>query len=341
MVGVRVVTFAELASRFPGAERDGNDPEITGVAGPSEGGKTRAEIWFEGPVDTEAPAVVDGSVTVTRAPAVLRLPDLSEVLPELLDVFVGSPETWGISPDAHVANDFKHGDPVYVGPAVHVGPEVTVGDGVRLEPGVVILGEVTLGDGVVLHPNVSLQSPARLGDRCVVHANSVIGADGYGYRQEDGTHQKTPQIGRVVIGDDVEIGSCVTIDRATFGTTRIGSGTKIDNHVQIAHNATIGENCLLVSHSGLAGSASIGDGVVLAAQAGIRDHVHVADGVVVAGRGAVTKDIDEEGAIVSGFPARDHQEEIKHKAALRRVPQLRRRVRELERDLEELREASE
>lgn len=333
-----MVTFRELAERLPGGETEDPTVEVRAVAGPGEGRADRAEIWFEGPVDTAAPAVVDGDLDVRETAGLLRVPDLDEVLPDLLEVFREEPDEWGIHPSATVSEDFEHGEPVYVGPGAHVGPGVEAGEGVRLEPGVVLLGDVTLGDGVVLHSNVSVQSPARLGDDCEVHANTVIGADGYGYRQEDGKHRKTPQVGRVVIGDDVEIGSCVTIDRATFGTTRVGRGTKIDNHVQIAHNCTVGEDCLLVSYSGLAGSASIGDGVILAAQAGVRDHVHVADHVVVGGKAGVSKDITEEGAVVSGFPAQEHREELRVQAALRRVPELRETVRRLERELRELRE---
>lgn len=333
-----MVTLRELAERLPDAETEDPALEVQAVAGPGEGGADRAEIWFEGPVDTSFPAVVDGDVEVREAAGVLRVPDLGEVLPDLLEAFRREPDEWGIHPSATVSEDFEHGEPVYVGPGAYVGPGVEAGEAVRLEPGAIVLGEVTLGNGVILHPNVSVQSPARLGEGCEVHANTVIGADGYGYRQEDGQHRKTPQVGRVVIGDDVEIGSCVTIDRATFGTTRIGRGTKIDNHVQIAHNCTIGEDCLLISHSGLAGSASIGDGVILAAQAGVRDHVHVADGVVVGGKAGVTKDVTEEGAVVSGFPARNHREEMRLQAALRRVPELRETVRQLERDLRDLRE---
>ncbi len=328
-----MVSFAELADELAGARTPDPSVEVEGVGGPGEGGPERAEIWFEGPVDAASPVVVDGGVEVRRSEGVLRVEDLSEELPDLLGFFREEPDEWGIHPAASAAEDFEHGEPVYVGPGAHVGPRVTVGEGVRVESGVVLVGDVTLGDGVRLHPNVSIQSPARLGDHCEVHANTVIGADGYGYRQEDGEHRKTPQVGRVEIGEDVEIGSCVTIDRATFGTTRIGRGTKIDNHVQIAHNCTIGEGCLLVSHSGLAGSASIGDGVILAAQAGVRDHVHVADHVIVGGKAGVTKDVTEEGTVVSGFPAQDHREEMRLKAALRRVPELRETVRRLERNL--------
>jgi UDP-3-O-[3-hydroxymyristoyl] glucosamine N-acyltransferase len=171
-----------------------------------------------------------------------------------------------------------------------------------------------------------------IGNRTVIHSNTVIGSDGYGYEQTGEDHEKIPQVGRVIIHEDVEIGASAAVDRATYGRTVIGAGSKLDNHVHVAHNCKIGENCLLVAKSGLAGSVTLGDNVILAGMAAVEDHNTLADGVIVAAKAGVTKDIDEEGAVVSGFPARAHDEQLKIQALSRKLPQFRKDLMELKKE---------
>lgn len=331
-----MITFEQLEGRLDGALREGN-PEVESVTDPGHGSDRVAEIWFEGPVDSAHPVIVEDNIDTVDAPEVLRVPSLSDQLTPLLRAFETDPDETGVHDSAHVHGSFSHGDSLYVGPGVSIGPDVTVGDNVRIEANVTIRGETRIGDDVRLHPGVRLESPVTIGDRTEIHANSVIGTDGYGYEQTGEGHEKIPQLGRVEIGSDVEIGAGVAIDRATYGATTIGSGSKLDNHVHVAHNCEIGEDCLMVAKSGIAGSVTLGDGVILTGMAAVEDHNTLADNVIVAAKAGVTKDIEEEGAVVSGFPARPHSEELKIKAARRKLPALRRTVRELKQQLDELR----
>jgi UDP-3-O-[3-hydroxymyristoyl] glucosamine N-acyltransferase len=194
---------------------------------------------------------------------------------------------------------------------------------------VVVGAKCRLGEEVVLHPHVVLYEGTIVGHGVVIHANSVIGADGFGYRCNDGQHVKVPQLGHVEIEDDVEIGACTTIDRGTFGATRIGQGTKIDNLVQIGHNCRIGKHNIIVAQAGVAGSSTTGDQVIIAGQAGIRDHVKIGARAVVGPQSGVSKDIPE-GQWVLGSPAIPEHEFKLVLAAMFKLPEMRQALRRLE-----------
>jgi UDP-3-O-[3-hydroxymyristoyl] glucosamine N-acyltransferase len=231
-----------------------------------------------------------------------------------------------------------------VGEGARVGMNVFVGDGCRigrnvvLHPGVYVGADVTLGDDVELHPNVVLRERCTVGHRVIIHAGSIIGTDGFGYRWDGTRHQKVPQIGTVIIEDDVEIGSCVCIDRAKFSATRVGRGTKIDNLVQIGHNVVIGPHCIIVGQAGLAGSVTLGAGVVLGGQSALRDHITMGDGSMVAACSGVAEDVDPK-MIVSGLPALPHRQSLREQAALRRLPDLVTQVRKLQEQIDALKRA--
>jgi UDP-3-O-[3-hydroxymyristoyl] glucosamine N-acyltransferase len=174
-----------------------------------------------------------------------------------------------------------------------------------------------------------------LGNRVIIHAGSVLGTDGFGYRWDGKQHAKIPQIGTVIVEDDVEIGSCVCIDRAKFSATRIGRGSKIDNLVQIGHNVTVGPHCIIVGQAALAGSVTLGAGVVLGGQCAVRDHVTLADGAMVAACSGVAEDVDPK-TIVSGLPALPHRQSLREQAALRRLPDLVVQVRKLQEEVDRL-----
>jgi UDP-3-O-[3-hydroxymyristoyl] glucosamine N-acyltransferase len=182
---------------------------------------------------------------------------------------------------------------------------------------------------------VVLREGVRVGARCILHAGVVLGSDGFGFVPYQGRLHKVPQLGTVVIGDDVEIGSNSTVDRATFGATVIGNGTKIDNLVQIGHNVTVGEHCVFSGEAGVAGSATIGNGVTIAARAGVAGHLTIGDGVTVAALAGVTKSIPP-GRVVSGFPAQDHDVEKRIRASMRFLPDALKRLKDLERRLTRL-----
>jgi len=222
-----------------------------------------------------------------------------------------------------------------VDPSAHVGPLCVVGEGARVGAGTVLTALVYLGPGVVvggdcvLHPGVVVREHCRIGDRVVLHAGAVIGSDGFGYETVDGEHRKIPQTGNVVVEDDVEIGSCTCVDRARFASTVIGRGTKIDNLVQVAHNVVLGPGCLLAAQVGISGSGRFGKGVVAAGQVGVNPHVRVGDRAVLSGKSGITKDVPP-GVIVSGFPPALHSEFLRREVAVKKLPALLDRVRELE-----------
>lgn len=242
----------------------------------------------------------------------------------------------GLGLGAVVAEDAVIGEDVAIGANCYVGNGVELGDGCVLYPNVCIGDGVKIGGGCRFYPGVTVYPGCRIGSRVVLHAGCVIGADGFGYVPGKCGLVKYPHVGIVDIGDDVEVGANSAIDRAKTGATVIGSGTKIDNLVHIAHNVRIGSNCVIVALSGIAGSVEIGDGVTLAAQTGVKDHVRIGDGCVVAARAGVIGDIDA-GSMVSGFPARDHRAEKRMQAARLHLPEVMTRLRALENEVKELR----
>jgi UDP-3-O-[3-hydroxymyristoyl] glucosamine N-acyltransferase len=210
-----------------------------------------------------------------------------------------------------------------------------IGAGTVLYPGAYVGRGARVGRDCVLYANVTVREGCVLGDRVVLQPGVVVGSDGYGYARDGHRHVKIPQIGIAVIEDDVEVGAGTTIDRAALGETRIGRGTKIDNLVQIGHNVTLGEDCLVVAQVGVSGSTQIGDRVILAGQVGVVGHIKIGDGCVVAARSGVPSDLPP-GAVVSGSPARDHAEWLKTQAVVRRLPKLRQQIQQLEKRLNEL-----
>lgn len=225
-----------------------------------------------------------------------------------------------------------------LGPDTDVFPFAVVGEGsvigarCRLHAGAVVGRHCRLGDDVVLYPHAVLYDRTVLGDRVVVHAGAVLGADGFGYRTQNGRHAKVPQLGHVEVGDDVEIGACTTIDRGTFQATRIGEGTKIDNLVQVGHNCRIGRHNVLVSQVGIAGSCTTGDHVVIAGQAGIVDHVRIGNRVTIGGRAAVTKDVADDQRLL-GAPATPEREQKRILMSLEKLPEMRHDLRRIKQHL--------
>jgi UDP-3-O-[3-hydroxymyristoyl] glucosamine N-acyltransferase len=272
--------------------------------------------------------LIGSTAPEVRKPA-LRAQNVRAAFARVLGAFAPAPQAEGIHPTAVVAPDAQVGRDVTLGPLVVVEAGAAVGDRSVLRAGVTVGARARIGADCLLHPNVTIYPDTVIADRVIIHGGAVIGSDGFGYATEDGVHIKIPHVGRVVIEDDVEIGANVTVDRATLGETRIGRGTKIDNLVQIGHNVTIGEGVIVVSQVALAGSVTIGSGALLAGQSGVADHRTVGARARVLGRAAVLKDVPP-GATVSGPYARDHFEELRLQAALRRVPELIARVDALE-----------
>lgn len=243
----------------------------------------------------------------------------------------------GVHPTAVIGRNVLLGKDIALDAHVRVSDDCVLGDGVIAYSGVYIGAGSVIGADTVIYPNVTIREGVSIGARCVLHAGAAIGCDGFGFAPLGGKWFKIPQVGNVVIGDDVEIGANTAVDRATFGSTVIGRGTKIDNLVQIGHNVRIGEDCVISGMSGIAGSTTIGNHVTVAAQVGVADHMEIGDNATIAGRSGVMSAIPA-GQTVSGFPATDHAKAMRIVAATQRLPELPRRVRELERRLDAIEE---
>jgi len=211
----------------------------------------------------------------------------------------------------------------------HIGQNVKIGERVIIYPFVFVGDDCVIGDDTIIHPNVVLYSRTNIGKRCIIHAGNVIGVDGFGFNNEGGHFTKVPQIGNVVIEDDVEIYSNNSIARGTMGATVIGKGTKIDNMNHIAHNVKIGKDCGITVMNAFAGSATIGDRVQMSGQCAVAPHTHVGEDTIIMGKTGVTKNIPPK-SVILGYPAQDHMKENKILALVRKLPELFQRVKDLE-----------
>lgn len=236
---------------------------------------------------------------------------------------------YGIHPCAFVSEDARIEEGASVGPMAVVESGAVVGAETFVGPGAYVARNCRIGNNCRINSGARILHDCIIGDNCIIHANTVIGSDGFGFTQSGGEHIKVPQVGNVIVEDNVEIGSCVTIDRATMESTIIGAGSKIDNMVHIAHNVQIGKGCIIVAQVGISGSTVLEDHVTLAGQVGTVGHVRVGKGTTVAARGVVTGDV-EAGSFVSGFPIKPHSEERKILASMRKLPELVKKVRDLE-----------
>lgn len=332
-------TTREIA-RLLGGEVSGDaDLVLTGFA-PADraqaGDLTFAENenYFARAEQSLATAIlVDGSFTSTKK-ALIRVPNARLAFAEVLPLFFPEPEfAPGIHPTAVVAPTAQVDSTAHVGPFCVLGDEVTVGARSVLRGSNHLGAKCKLGQEVILFPQVVLYPGCEIGDRVRIHSGSVIGSDGFGYVPKAGVHVKVPQIGTVIIRDDVEIGANVTIDRGALGPTIIGKGTKIDNLVQVAHNVSIGDHCLIVSQAGIAGSTRLGNHVVMAGQVGLSGHLKIGNRVTIAAQSGVMHNIPD-GEKWFGYPAQPDRQAKRQIVALTHLPELLRRVAELEKKLE-------
>ena len=276
--------------------------------------------------------IVTGSLASTEK-VLIRVANVRVAFAKALALFF--PETKlppGIHPSAVVAPSSQVDPTAYIGPNCVVGERVRISAGAVLHAGDFVGDDCQLGVGAVLFPNVTLYPRTELGQRVRIHSGTVIGADGFGYVLDAGAHRKVPQIGNVILGDDVEIGANVTIDRGALKSTVIGRGTKIDNLVQIGHNVQIGEHCLVISQVGVAGSCELGDYVILAGQAGISGHLKIGSQAIVSAQSGVMNNIPA-GEKWLGSPAQPDKQTKRQMLAIQRLPELLRRVMKIEKKL--------
>jgi UDP-3-O-[3-hydroxymyristoyl] glucosamine N-acyltransferase len=330
------LTLSELARRL-GCRLEGDEAlEVHRVAGLADAGPGDL-TFFVNPryhaalARTRATAVILGEDAPPAPCAMLRSPHPYLTFAAALELFAPRPRhAPGVHPTSVVAPD------AVLGPDVSVGPHVTIGAGAVIGARTVILGHAFIGDGArlgddcLIHAQVAIREGVTIGHRVIVQNGAVVGADGFGFaRRPDGSHHKIPQVGTVVVEDDVEIGANTAIDRPAVGATRIGAGTKIDNLVQIAHGVVLGRHVLLAAQVGIAGSTTIEDDVVLAGQVGVAGHITIGRGVRATAQTGIPNSVPA-GAFVSGYPAIDNREWLKASVIFRRLPELRRRVAELE-----------
>ena len=241
----------------------------------------------------------------------------------------------GISDKAFISPSAKIDPTVKIAPFAFIGPNVIIGKNTILYPSVVILQDVQIGDDCILYPGVTIRENCIIGNRVILHNGAVVGSDGFGFAPYNNAYIKIPQLGRVIIEDDVEIGANTTIDRATLGSTLVKKGTKLDNLIMIAHNVVIGENTVMASQSGIAGSSEVGSNVTIAGQVGISGHIKIADGVILGAKSGVSKDITEKG-VMWGSPVNPVMKQKRIEACIRHLPDTEKRVKMLEKEIENL-----
>ncbi len=273
--------------------------------------------------------VLKSALTAT----LIRVPDAYAAFATLLTKYqeLKTQNLSGIQTPSYIAKSAKLGENHFVAAFAHIGEQVKMGKNVKVFPNVVIGDNVTMGDNVVLHPGVIIYADCVLGNNITIHSGTIIGSDGFGFAPTaEGSFQKVPQLGNVVIEDNVEIGSNTTIDRATIGSTIIRKGVKLDNLIQVAHNAELGENTVIAAQTGISGSTKIGKNVMVGGQVGFAGHISIADGVKIAAQSGVTKGVKTPNATLTGNPAGDHNTSLRAQVYMKNLPNLEKRVKELE-----------
>jgi len=336
------ITLGELARMVKGGLIGDPHIVIRGAAGledASEGDITFLETtrFIPALLRSSASAVVVREGVNSLPLPMIHVRDPEASFAAIAEVFRHPPDTLppGVHPSAVIADNARIGEGAAVGPHVTILDGARIGKNVMIYPGVYIGYRARIGDDCVLHPGAAVLDRVVVGRRVVLHPGAVLGADGFGYRNEEGAWRKIPHLGTVVVEDDVEIGANVTVDRARYDKTCIGAGTKIDNLVHVGHNVKIGPHCLLVAQAGVAGSVNVGREVILAGQSGVERHVKIGDRARVAGKAGVTHDIPAA-FTVAGFPAQDRTRWLRGEAALRKLPGLLREIRALDRRVKSL-----
>ncbi len=332
----------ELAERL-GCRLEGDGAlDIRRVAGLDQAGEGDLSFFANpryAPIlkRTRATAVIIGESAPPAPCAMLRTKHPSLAFANAVAIFSPQePPLPGVAALSAIAPDATLGRDVSIGPFSSVGRGARVGDRTIIHPNVFIGDGAVVGDDCIIHSHAAIRERVTLGNRVVIQNGAVIGADGYGFvKRPDGTHQKIPQTAIVVIEDDVEIGANTTIDRPAVGETRIQAGAKIDNLVQIGHGVNVGRNTLLAAQVGIAGSTTIGDDVTLAGQVGVAGHVTVGKGASAVGQSGITNSV-ADGTFVSGYPAIENKEWLKSSVIFKKLPELRKKIADLEQRLREL-----
>ena len=272
-------------------------------------------------------------------PTLIRVPDAYSAFAQLLSKYqeMATQQLKGIQQPCYIAPSAKIAEDVYIGAFAYVGEGVKIGEGSKIFPQSFIGDNVIIGKNCIIYPGVKILHDCQLGNHVVIHAGTVIGSDGFGFApQADGSFKKVPQIGNVIVEDHVEIGANTTIDRATMGSTCIKAGAKLDNLIQIAHNVEVGNSTVIAAQAGVSGSTKIGSNVMIGGQAGLVGHIQIADGSKINAQSGVSKSLKEPYSAVTGSPAADYTSALRSQAVFRNLPQLEKRIQELENIIKQL-----
>lgn len=338
-----VYTLAQIAERIGGKVSGDADIEISGIA--------QIDKAKEGDLTFLANPKYKPELEKTNASAVIIDPktDVTPAIPHILvmDAYYGFLQAFllfnpqekllsaGVHPTAVVHESARIGENAVISANVYIGANAVIGSGTQIFPNCVVLNKSEIGDDCVLYPSVTIRENCRIGNKVIIHNSAVIGSDGFGFAPHEGKYHKIPQVGKVVIEDDVEIGANATIDRATLGETIIKKGVKLDNLVHIAHNCVIGENTVVAAQTGISGSTIVGKNVVIAGQVGLVGHITIGDGVQIGAQSGVSKSIPE-GEVYFGYPARPIMKTKRIESVINNLPDLMKRIKILEKTIAEL-----
>lgn len=333
-------TVQEIAQSINGRVVGDGAVLISGVANIALAGPQditfAVEPHIEEAAGCQAGAVIIPDDIENFSKTAIRVKDPRTAFTKLMQDFTPQLEIKrSISDQAYIGDDVKIGKNVAIMPFAFVDDHAEIGDNVILYPHTYIGQHASVGNDSLVYANVTVQAFCRIGARVILHSSTVIGGDGFGFITKNGVHAKVPQVGNVIVEDDVEIGSHVGIDRATMGSTVIGQGTKIDNLVHVGHNCEIGANNLIVAQTGIAGSTVVGRNVIFGGQSGVVGHISIGDNAILAARSGPIADVPA-GAFYAGFPARPHQEWLRGEASAKHLPEMRKQLKALEKRLRQL-----
>lgn len=340
---------AQIIADFLQGDIEGNPEEIVNNISRIEEGKKGSLAFLANPkyekylyTSKASIILVNRNLKLEKAvnSTLIRVDDAYKAFAALLNLYTSSlPQKKGIDPNCSVSESAEVGDDCYIGDFAFLGNNVKVGNNVKIYPQVYLGDNVQVGDNTILYPGVKVYKECSIGKNCIIHSSTVIGSDGFGFAPAEGEYQKIPQIGNVIIEDDVEIGSNVSVDRATIGSTIIRRGVKLDNLIQIAHNVEVGENTGMAAQVGISGSTKIGANCIIAGQAGIVGHLNIANKTIIAAQSGVTNSIKNEGEMVLGSPSFDLRKARRSIAVYQKLPELYSRINELEKELKTLKES--
>ena len=331
------ITLGEVNEILGGRLVGDAKTEITGLASLSEAGDGDLAFAVEPHLDEAKSAkaaalILPENVGEFPVPAIL-IADPREAFAKLLEKFTPKIQFQpGISDKAHVGEDVIIGEGAVIMPFAVLDDHSRVGARTVVYSHVYVGQYAEIGDDAILYANATIREHCRVGNRSIIHSSAVIGSDGFGFTTKDGVHTKVPQVGNVVVGDDVEIGAHVGIDRAAMGSTVIGDGTKIDNLVHIGHNCRIGKNCLIVAQTGISGSTTVGDNVTFGGQVGTVGHINIGGNSVYAARSGIIGDMPE-GYFGAGFPVQPHARWLRMIAAINKLPEILKKIKKLEKEV--------